>query len=93
MMTFCENPNNLNVDCMPKVESIWNQIKHVMTTCKMEKEVVIVSLFYLDKLLLYTPLHIYPNNWRKLLMISLMIASKVWDDQSYENDNFAQAFP
>jgi hypothetical protein len=51
MMTFIENPSDTKLDCMPKVESIWNQIKHVMTTCKMEKEVVIVSLFYLDKLL------------------------------------------
>ena len=35
---------------MPKVDSIWNLVKHVMVTCKMEKEVVIVALFYITKL-------------------------------------------
>lgn len=25
-------------------------------------------------------------------MISLIMGSKIWDDQSFENENFAQAF-
>jgi hypothetical protein len=63
---------------MPKVDSIWNLIKHVMVTCKMEKEVVIVALYYITKLVEMQPVFLYPNNWKKAIMISLMIASKVF---------------
>ena len=32
------------------------------------------------------------KNWRLLLFVSLILASKIWDDESFENDNFSKAF-
>lgn len=59
----------------------------------MEKEVPIIALVYIERLLLKSGFFIVGRNWRKILLVSLIIASKIWDDESFENDNFAKAFP
>jgi len=48
--TFNEDLRDRVMAKMPKVENIMNFTKNIMTTCKMEKEVVIVALLYLEKL-------------------------------------------
>jgi hypothetical protein len=32
-------------------------------------------------------------NWRVLVFIALILANKIWDDESFENENFSKAFP
>ena len=59
----------------------------------MEKEATIICLIYLERLLIKSGLGLEPQNWRKITFISLIIANKIWDDESFENENFAQAFP
>jgi len=34
-----------------------------------------------------------PDNWERLAIACMMLASKVWDDDSYENAEFAQICP
>merc|ERR1712194_667924 len=34
-----------------------------------------------------------PDNWRRLVITSMMLASKVWNDESFENIEFAQLCP
>lgn len=67
----------------------------------MEKEVTIICLVYIERLLIKTGLGLEPGNWRKVTFTALVlniflllkiIASKIWDDESFENDNFAKAF-
>ena len=59
----------------------------------MEKEIPIVALVYIERILVKSQQGIYNNNWRKLLITAMILASKVWDDESFENENFAVAFP
>lgn len=59
----------------------------------MEKEVAIICLVYIERLLVMTGFYLLPNNWRKITLASLVIASKIWDDESFENNNFSKAFP
>jgi hypothetical protein len=59
----------------------------------MEKEVTIICLIYIERLLIKTGLGLEPCNWRKTTFIALILASKIWDDESFENDNFSKAFP
>ncbi len=50
---------------------------------KMEKEAPIISFCYLKRLLCSTPSSKIDNsNWRNLILITLIEASKIWDDQS-----------
>ena len=69
----------------------------------MEKEVTIISLVYIERLLVKTGLSLDNRNWRRVTFTALVyllillkiqiLASKIWDDESFENDNFAKAFP
>lgn len=89
----------------------------------MEKEVIIICLVYIERLIINSGFNLLPINWRRIAFVALILASKVilfknkiinllliyyfktifkislkkkikiWDDESYENDNFAKAFP
>ena len=59
----------------------------------MEKEASIAALIYIERLLLRSGFSITNKNWRKITFTSLIMANKIWDDESFENENFAVAFP
>lgn len=71
---------------------IYNYTKNVLIRSKMEKEVAVICLVYLNRLASLSGLRLSAGNWKRALFTSMLLASKVWDDDSYENKNFAQAF-
>jgi len=71
---------------------IYNYTKNVLIRSKMEKEVAVICLVYLNRLASKSGLRLSAGNWKRALFTSMLLASKVWDDDSYENKNFAQAF-
>lgn len=72
---------------------IQNFCKNILSTSKMEKEIPIISLVYIERLIIKSGMGLCGANWRKILFTSLIMASKIWDDESFENENFALAFP
>jgi hypothetical protein len=58
----------------------------------MEREVAIICLCYIERLIQRTGLRINELNWKRLLFTCLILASKIWDDDSYENVHFARSF-
>ncbi|CAD8086735.1 unnamed protein product [Paramecium sonneborni] len=79
---------------IPNVDIIQNYCKNIMITTKMEREVAIISMIYINRLLEYNEtLQINCLNWQKILFTSLVMASKIWDDESFENNNFAKVLP
>ncbi|CAD8183203.1 unnamed protein product [Paramecium pentaurelia] len=79
---------------IPNVDIIQNYCKNIMTTTKMEREVAIISMIYINRLLNYNQgLEINCLNWQKILFTALVMASKIWDDESFENNNFAKVLP
>ena len=58
----------------------------------MEKEVIVLSLIYIERYIFNTGLLITSRNWRRILLTSMIIASKLWDDNSFENSHFSQVF-
>ncbi|CAD8131552.1 unnamed protein product [Paramecium pentaurelia] len=79
---------------IPNVDIIQNYCKNIMTTTKMEREVAIISMIYINRLLEHNQgLEINCLNWQKILFTALVMASKIWDDESFENNNFAKVLP
>ncbi|CAD8070785.1 unnamed protein product [Paramecium primaurelia] len=79
---------------IPNVDIIQNYCKNIMTTTKMEREVAIISMIYINRLLDHNQgLEINCLNWQKILFTALVMASKIWDDESFENNNFAKVLP
>ena len=76
----------------PDPQSIFEFCANIMILTKMEKETIILSLIYIERLIFNTGFIINSRNWRKILFISLIIASKIWDDDSLENFHYSQIF-
>ena len=74
----------------PSIEEIYYYCKYVLITGRMEKEIPILCLIYLERFTRKTGLLINYSNWKRLTLIALTIASKVWDDDSLENVHFPQ---
>ena len=76
----------------PDPQTIFEFCANIMILTKMEKEVIIISLIYLERFIFNTGLLLTSRNWRRLSFIIMVIASKIWDDDSFENNHFAQVF-
>jgi hypothetical protein len=72
--------------------AIYEFCANVMILTKMEKEVIIITMIYIERFIFNTGLLINPRNWKRLLFTSMIIASKIWDDDSFENNHFSQVF-
>lgn len=58
---------------------------------KMEKQAPIIAFAYLMRILnISKTSHINIKNWKNLVLITLIEASKIWDDQSFENHSFSK---
>mmetsp|Transcript_24017 Transcript_24017/g.36936 ORF Transcript_24017/g.36936 Transcript_24017/m.36936 type:complete len:163 (-) Transcript_24017:118-606(-) len=74
----------------PTLEEIYYYTKYVIIQGRMEKEIPILCLVYIERFLTKTGLLINFSNWKRLTLISLILASKIWDDDSLENVHFPQ---
>ena len=48
---------------------------------------------YINRLIAFTSMPLQPTNWRPLILCSLLVAQKVWDDRYLSNDDFAYIYP
>eukprot|EP01029_Cantina_marsupialis_P027958 TRINITY_DN774231_c0_g1_i1.p1 TRINITY_DN774231_c0_g1~~TRINITY_DN774231_c0_g1_i1.p1 ORF type:complete len:447 (+),score=101.27 TRINITY_DN774231_c0_g1_i1:74-1414(+) len=78
-------------DPLPRLRQIRQFLNLVFTKAKMEAECVIVTYVYVERLLKKTKgkLWLRERNWRSVLLICLILASKVWDDLSMWNVDFS----
>jgi len=85
--------NNLAVRVSPSKWDIYGFLRDVMVNFRLQPEVSVITLFYLDRFTEVSGVAITPDNWQRLTITAMMLASKVWDDESYENPEFAQLCP
>ncbi|CAI2363742.1 unnamed protein product [Moneuplotes crassus] len=72
----------------PSFDLIYKYCKYVVIASKMEKEIPILALVYLERLVTRTGVLMNKLNWRRLILTTLCVASKIWDDDSLENEHF-----
>jgi hypothetical protein len=76
----------------PDPQTIFDFMADIIILTKMEKEVIILSLIYIERYIFNTGLLLTSRNWRRILLTSMIISSKIWDDNSFENGHFSQVF-
>ena len=76
----------------PDPQTIFDFMADIIILTKMEKEVIILSLIYIERLIFNTGILITSRNWRRILLTAMIISSKIWDDNSLENSNYSQVF-
>jgi len=74
----------------PNIWDIYNFLLEVMRAFQLEKEASVICLVYLHRFRMRSGVALTPDNWQKLVICSLMLSSKVFDDESYENADFAK---
>ena len=72
----------------PTFDLLYSYARYVIVASKMEKEIPIIALVYLERLLERTGILMNNLNWRRLTLVTLCLASKIWDDDSLENEHF-----
>jgi len=64
---------------LPDPNQIFEFCANILLSTKMEKEVIIISLIYIERFIFNTGILINSRNWKRLIFISLVIASKVFN--------------
>ncbi|CAM9226548.1 unnamed protein product [Scytosiphon promiscuus] len=76
----------------PSYAEVLEFYSYVFKTAQLEKDCVIMSLVYIERVLTETAgkLRIFRKNWRSVILCGLILASKIWDDLSMWNCDFSK---
>jgi len=77
----------------PTPDDVAMYVHKIFTTAECSVDCTVVCVIYVERLLAHTGLHLTVRNWRSLIAIGMLLASKVWDDLSMVNADFAVFLP
>ncbi len=78
---------------MYTIVDIGEFMKALYDVAKFSLECCIICLVYINRLISLTQLPLLPSNWRPIVLTSLLISQKVWDDRYLSNSDFAIYYP
>jgi hypothetical protein len=85
---FSDMPINENFD----IPVINHFLTYIFQVQQLPAEVAIICIAYVERLMAFTSLCLKKNNWRRIVLSSLLIAAKVWEEQSRWSVDFSQMF-
>jgi len=77
----------------PAVQQIHEFFQIIFTKLSLNVECAIVALLYAERLMSQGKIAMNGRNWRPILLVSILMASKMWDDLSSWNVEFSDIFP
>jgi hypothetical protein len=87
------NENFIDLTVSPSVNNICLFLSTTFKLVDLSAECGVMSIAYLDRMLLITGVTLHPSNWKRLFLGAMIVASKVWEDQAVWNSDFLRAFP
>jgi hypothetical protein len=78
---------------IPTVEEIYEFAHQLFNTVQLSSECSIVCLIYVERLMEIAKVPLMSDTWRPIVMCGLLLASKVWQDLSSWNIEFASVYP
>ena len=73
---------------IPEPKCIYKFMKHLFHSAQLTAECAIITLIYLERLLICAEIDITVDTWKRILLGSILLASKVWDDQAVWNVDY-----
>jgi len=77
---------------IPDVDVIYKFLAMIFKAERLDAECGIMCLAYVERMITLTGLTLDPVNWRRIVLSALILASKVWEDQSVWNVDFLPVF-
>ena len=78
---------------IPSEEEIYEFAHQLFQTVQLSSECSIVCLIYIERLMEVSKVPLLASTWRPIFMCGLLLASKVWQDLSSWNIEFASVYP
>merc|ERR1712146_138041 len=73
----------------PSEDAIFHTIKSIYGVAEFSPECLVISLLFIERLRSLTGISLLMSNWQPILLASMVVAQKVWDDQSLLNVDFS----
>ena len=87
------NNDKVDVKRAPAFNVVFDFLNNIYRAERLAPECLVMCLAYTERLLASTPIRMHASNWRRLVLSSLILASKVWEDQAVWNVDFLSVFP
>ena len=78
---------------IPSEEEIYEFAHQLFQTVQLSSECSIVCLIYIERLMEISKVPLLASTWRPIFLCGLLLASKVWQDLSSWNIEFASVYP
>ena len=96
---IAENPENFDEERIallrkvPTQEDISAFIEALYDIAQFSGECCVICLIYINRIIALTMFPLLPTSWRPLVLVSLMVAQKMWDDRYLSNSDFSNIYP
>ena len=77
-------------NCPCTLQDIVRFMRKIIDKMQMATECIVISLIYLEKLMLKSKIEIRFLNWKPLVFTAILLASKFWDDISFWNIDYVE---
>ena len=77
----------------PDPQTIFEFCANIMILCKFQKDVILLCLIYIEKLIYNTGILLTHRNWRRIIFTSMLISNKFLDEESIDNYMVVKIFP
>ena len=94
-----ENPDNFDEERIellrkvPSQEDICSFIEALYDIAQFSGECCVICLIYINRIIALTSMPLLQTSWRPIILISLMVAQKMWDDKYLSNSDFSTIYP
>jgi len=73
---------------LPSREALEIFLVGLLSAFELDPEASAIALLYVDRFFARSP-EVWPEDWRSLLLLALISASKVWDEVDFDNEQYA----
>lgn len=74
-------------------KTIFEFIERLFKRAKLDPGCSIICLIYVERLINKTGLYLLRRNWRPIMLCSMLVASKMWQDYGCWNAEFSKIYP